>query len=379
MSPQAKVSVIKCPDYQEERVEEALRQSVELIGGLKSVIKPGDKVLLKVNLLAPVEAHAAVTTHPSVVKATIKMVKEAGGIPLIADSPGFLYTAQNNRALRKSGIMEIAEAMEAEARQFESVENPFVKIDFPEGLWLKSLFYARLALEADCIISIPKLKTHGLTLFTGAVKNMFGAVAPKTRRAAHLLAKYEKFSGSVVDIYAFKKPDLAIMDAVVGMEGGGPRHGKPRNVGIILASYDCVSLDAVASKIIGFDPFDIYTTRLAHERGFGVGDIESIETVGENVEDVYIDFEKPPVRKTNIPTFAMKLFDRYLKIEPRLVEDKCSRCKICEESCPVESIKMSPYPVIDRDKCIQCFCCNEMCTEGAMEIKRNWLAKRVMG
>jgi len=172
-----KVSVIKCKDYEECRVENAVRKALELIGGLEVVVKQDDKVLLKVNLLAPAEPKEAVTTHPAIVKSMIKIVKEVGGIPIIADSPGFLFAGDGNLAMTKSGIKEIADAADVKALQFETIKNPFIEKEVSGSVWLKSIFAARLALEADVIISLPKLKTHGNTLYTGAVKNMFGAVA----------------------------------------------------------------------------------------------------------------------------------------------------------------------------------------------------------
>jgi len=372
-----KVSIVKCPDYDEAKVKAAIRQSVELAGGLDKVIKPKDKVILKINLMAPSPIEKAVTTHPAVIKAVIKLVQEAGGVPVVADSPGVYSVAQKNRVMRKSGILELAESLGAEAVQFECVENPFIEVEVENGQWLKRLSYARLVLEADVVINLPKLKTHGLTFFTGAVKNMFGVIAPNTRREAHQLADQDKFSGAVVDIFSARKPDFVIMDGVIGMEGSGPNNGRPKPLGLILASNDCVSLDAVGSRIIGFNPEDVYTTRFANERGIGVGELTNIETLGENINDVFVDFEKPGIRRASIPRALFGFFDRYLKVQPHLVKDKCTRCKVCEQICPVEVIKMAPYPVIDREKCIECFCCNEMCDEGAMEIRSNWLAKTV--
>jgi len=374
-----KVSIIKCEDYEEKRVENAVREALELIGGLKEIIKHNDKVLLKVNLLAPAEPEEAVTTHPAIVKAMIKLVREAGGIPLVADSPGFLFAGKKNEAIIKSGIKETADAMGVEALQFETIENPFIEIEVSDGVLLKTIFAARLALEADVIISLPKLKTHSNTWYTGAVKNMFGVVAPKTRKIAHNLATYEKFSGTLVEVYSAIKPKLAVMDAIVGMEGEGPRHGEPKQIGLILASYDSVALDAVASKIVGYRPMGIYTTKLATERGLGNGNLSKIKILGEKINDVSIDFKKPSGRQVNIPSILVRFFSRFVKVEPYLVREKCKMCGICEKSCPVDAIKLNPYPIIDRNLCIQCYCCNEMCPEGAMKIRRSWLARRFMG
>lgn len=372
-----KVSIIKCKNYDEKNVMSAIQKALELIGGLKEIIKPNDKVLLKVNLLAPTTPEMAVTTHPIIVKSMIELVREVGGIPIVADSPGFLFAGDKNEAIIKSGIKEVADVLGVEALQFETIERPFIEIDVLDGVWLNTIYAARLALEADVIISLPKLKTHGLTLYTGAVKNMFGAVASKTRKIAHNLAKSEKFSNALIDIYSSVKPNLAVMDAVVGMEGEGPRHGNPKQIGLIFASYDSVALDAVASKTIGYEPMDILTTKLATERGLGSGVLNKIKILGEKINDVFVDFEKAKGREANLPAILIRFFSGLVKVEPRLNEKMCKKCGICFKSCPADAIKLDPYPVINRKLCIQCYCCNELCPEGAMEIRRSWLARRL--
>lgn len=372
-----RVAVTRCDDYDEEKVRKAVLDAVSLIGGLDDVIRPGDRVLLKANLLAPADPRESVTTHPSVVRAVIELVREAGGVPIVADSPGYFYAGGKCRALTMCGLKEVADEMGVESTQFEAMENGFVETEVPGGVYLDRIFAARLALEADVIVTLPKLKTHASTWYTGAVKNMFGAVATHTRKEAHKFATYERFSGSVVDIFSVFKPRLAIMDAVIGMEGEGPRHGSPRQTGLIIASKDAVALDAVASKIIGFDPMEIFTTKDATARGLGNGIIEEIDIRGERMADVAVDYEKPSGKRVNMHPWMMKVGYRFVRVRPECLVEKCDKCGICAKSCPVDAIDMSPYPDIDREKCIECFCCNEMCPTGAMEIRKNWLARRI--
>ena len=378
-SDRSRVAIVRCQEYDDGLVRRAVHEALEAIGSIADVISPGDRVLLKANLLAPAGPEESVTTHPAVVRAVIVEVKNAGGVPVVADSPGYFSRAAGAKcpALAKSGLKDVADELGIEACQFEAMENGFVETEVPGGVFLRSIYAARLALEADIIITLPKLKTHSNTWYTGAVKNMFGAVATKTRKQAHRLSTLERFSGSLVDIYSVFTPQLAIMDGVIGMEGEGPRHGKPRQAGLILASRDPVALDAAASRIIGFDPLEIVTTREAAARGLGKGDLDSIEIVGERIADVAVDFEKPSGRMVNIPPFVMKIADRFLRVQPICKNADCDRCQICMKSCPVDAISMNPYPEIDRDICIECYCCNEMCPTGAMEIKRNWLASRI--
>ncbi len=129
-------------------------------------------------------------------------------------------------------------------------------------------------LDADAIVNISKLKTHGLTAFTGAIKNVFGCIPGVRKGLFHVQAaeNREVFAQMLVDLLGAVRPSVNVMDAVVAMEGEGPNAGRPKQLGIILASSDPVALDAVACAIVGIDPLSIDTTRLAAEQGLGCAD-----------------------------------------------------------------------------------------------------------
>lgn len=377
MTARPTVAIERCGSYAEDAVAEAVRAAVDAAGGLGQVISSGDRVLLKANLLAPVEPAAAVTTHPSIVKAVVSLVREAGGEPCVADSPGFLFVGGEDSALDVSGVKQACDELGVDSWQFEHVERPYVETDVPGGEWLSSVYAARLVLEADVIITLPKLKTHENTMLTGAVKNMFGAVAARTRKQAHRAGSYERFSAAVVDIYSVLRPGFAIMDAVVGMEGGGPRHGEPKPVGLVLASADPVALDAVAAAVAGFAPGEVATTRIAAARGLGAAALEEIAIAGVPLDEAVTPLRKPTSYKRNLPAFLFALADRLTRVQPVCDRELCSRCENCAKSCPVGAIRMSPYPEIDRERCIECYCCNELCPDNAMRLKRSWLARRL--
>jgi uncharacterized protein (DUF362 family) len=205
----SEVALVKCTNYEQEMVNRAVRQSIDLIGGIRQYINPGELVLLKVNLLS---AGEGVHTHPSVARAVIELVKEAGGVSVVADTPGVSHVGNEaTTAMVTSGLEAVAKEAGCKAFQFEI--RGFAKVPVLKGKMLHSIYAAKTVLEADVIISLPKLKTHGLTLFTGAVKNMFGAVPPRTRRTIHAQqASAKDFSEALVDIYSVVKPGLEMVN-----------------------------------------------------------------------------------------------------------------------------------------------------------------------
>jgi len=369
-----KVSIARCQDY--SNAKDAIKEALNLIGGLEKIIVPGNRVLLKPNVLAIRSPEDAVTTHPAVVSAMCELVLEVGGIPVIGDGsgivkPGSTTTAQ---ALKASGIEDVASAYGAELINFET--SGFVEVDVPGARQFSHLHISRAVLEADVIISLPKLKTHELTLYTGAVKNFFGTVPQKNRKQAHFLEARRRFGEAIVDIYSVVKPQLAIMDGVVGMEGNGPSNGTPVFAGVIMASYDCVALDIVASELIGIDPLKVPTNKAALERGFGT---EHPEIVGTPLEKVKVGFKRPEGGITAyVPSFLMRILRKQLAVKPIINTSNCALCKACVSNCSAHAIEETGKVLkINEEKCIQCYCCRELCPNDAVEIKKSLLLKLV--
>ncbi|MFZ3384195.1 MAG: DUF362 domain-containing protein [Candidatus Methanoperedens sp.] len=371
-----KVSIVKCGDYEHGRVKNAILQSLELIGGLEKIVKPGDNVLLKVNVIVGFSPERAATTHPSVVRAMIEIVKEAGGIPWVGDSSGaYGYTAQS---LQISGIKKATEESGGKLINFESTGTYNLKVD---GKVLTSINIAKPAIDCDVLVSLPKLKTHMMTKYTGAVKNFYGVIPGSGKAAIHRIAQTEEtFSDAVVDIYSVLKPKLAIMDGVIGMEGEGAINGTPIESKVILSSMDCVALDAVASEIMGFRHRDIMTTCFAHNRGLGIGELDRIEVVGKKINDVKIDFKKSKHIYYKLPkflsSFGLKLVENNSKVE--ISKEDCKKCKICLNSCPVSAIILEPEPSIDQKKCIKCYCCHELCRNSAVKLKTSYIGRQLL-
>ncbi|MCQ1535228.1 DUF362 domain-containing protein [Methanosarcina sp. KYL-1] len=368
----SRVSIVRCCDY--SNVRGSIEEAIELIGGLDKVIAQGSRVLLKPNVLAIRPPEDAVTTHPAVVSAMCELVSELGGIPVIGDGSGVTRpdSTATAEAFRVSGIEDAASGCGAELINFE--QSGFVEVDIPDARQFSRLYISKAVLEADVIISLPKLKTHELTLYTGAVKNFFGTVPRKNRKQAHFLEDRDLFGEAVVDIYSFIKPHLAVMDGVVGMEGDGPSRGTPAYAGVIMASYDCVALDVVASELIGFDPLKIPTNRAALARGLGTG---HPELVGTPLEEVQVRFKKPAGGVTAIiPPFLRRVLRRHFTVKPFINTSSCALCKACVLNCSANAIEeVDGVLSIDDEKCILCYCCRELCPNDAVEIKKSLLVK----
>jgi uncharacterized protein (DUF362 family)/Pyruvate/2-oxoacid:ferredoxin oxidoreductase delta subunit len=367
------VSIVRCSDY--SKVKSAIKEALSLIGGLESIIAPGNRVLLKPNVLAIRPPEDAVTTHPAVVSAMCELIREVGGIPIIGDGSGVVRPdVSTAEAFRASGIEAAASSCGAELINFET--SGYTEVSVPAARQFPRLYIAKAVLEADVVISLPKLKTHELTLYTGALKNFFGAVPHKIRKQAHALEDRDRFGEAIVDIYSIVKPHLAVMDGVVGMEGNGPANGTPINSGLILASYDCVALDMVASELIGIDPLKVPTNKAALSRGLGAG---QPELAGVPLQEAGLKFKMAEGGVTAmVPPFLMRTLRKYLTVKPFINTSKCALCKACVLNCSAHAIEeMNKTLKINPEKCIQCYCCRELCPNDAVEIRKSFLMKVV--
>ncbi|WP_048180892.1 DUF362 domain-containing protein [Methanosarcina siciliae] len=370
----SRVSIVRCSDY--SGVKASIQEALTLIGGLENIISPGNRVLLKPNVLAIRAPEAAVTTHPAVVAAMCELVREAGGIPVIGDGSGIAKpgSTTTSEAFRASGIEGVASVCGAELINFET--SGYTEVVVSNARQFPSLYIAKAILEADVVISLPKLKTHELTLYTGAVKNFFGAVPQKIRKQAHALEDRDRFGEAVVDIYSVVKPRLAVMDGVVGMEGNGPANGTPIVSGVVLVSYDCVALDIVASELIGIDPLKVPTNKAALSRGFGT---QNPDISGVPLQDSGLRFKMPEGGATAmVPSFLMRALRKQLTVKPFINTSKCAFCKACVMNCSAHAIEEVGMALkINQQKCIQCYCCRELCPKDAVEIKKSFLMKIV--
>jgi len=374
-----KVSIVKCDSYEESLVESSVSEALASLGGIGKYVKKGDKVLLKINLLSASTPEKAITTHPSIVKAMVKQVQSAGGIPIIGDSPGGPFThGMLESAYKKSGMSGVAQ----ETGAILNYNTESKQVSNPNGRLVKKLDIISLLDEVDVVISLPKLKTHMLTKFTGATKILFGVVPGLTKPAYHLkYAEIDLFCDMLLDILEYVKPAFSLMDGVVGIEGDGPgASGTPKHAGIILASENSVALDVVAISIIGMKADEVPILKRAIARGLTTGNISDIDVIGEKADDVKIKFRQPATGKGITKVLSnngvRSLLMRFTLPYPS-VTSKCVRCGICKQNCPAGAITITGKAHMNMGKCIRCYCCHELCPCKAIELKSHfgWLGR----
>ena len=366
----SKIAITKCSSYESKLVDDSVRKAIDLLGGISNFIKPGSRVLVKPNLLMGVAPEAGVCTHPEVIRAVIKLLKEINCKISLGDSPSVWgkHIEDVDNVYELSGVKKLCQEEGVNLVKFESRR------------WHGKLLLTTAIDDCDYVVSIPKFKTHGLTILTGAIKNLFGLVAGIYKTELH--KKHfvvTDFSGMLVDIYQKTHPALTIIDGITAMEGDGPgTSGKLRQSNLILASSDGVALDAALAKIMGLKPEDIPTNKIAYDRGLGEINFNKIEIKGEKIEDVT---GKPFLLPSSsmakkIPQPIINLIKALIKYRPYCVHKKCIRCGACVKACPSKIIRFEDQRItFDYSGCIACFCCQEVCPKAAIKVRKSLLAK----
>ena len=376
------VALVRCNDYDPARVCDAVARGLSLLGGIEQYVRPSERILLKVNLLAATVPAKAVTTHPSVFEAVAKQALAAGAHVSYGDSPGF---GRPEFAAKRAGLTVVGEAL---GLTFADFVNGKV-VSNPNGKQLKQFTLAAGILESDGVISLPKLKTHALTRMTGAVKNQFGCIPGFLKGEFHArMSEMDRFARMLVDLTQFIHPRLYVMDAIEAMEGNGPRSGRPRAVHALLFSEDPVAMDAVACRLINLDPALVPTLRWGEE--LGLGTYTRAEIVGDPIEPLVVaDFKVNRAQQGKrgaMPQWLAKRLRNLLVPRPVIDTVLCTRCGTCIKVCPVTpkvvdfrgmhgSERPTQPPSYDYSRCIRCYCCQEMCPESAIVVETPLLGR----
>ncbi len=366
------VSIVECRDYDEGKVLGAVKKALEPFGGMSGIVSPGEKVLIKPNLLCDAAPDRHVTTHPSVVLAVARLVKEAGAEPIIGDSPGL---ASFSKAAKAAGMEDAAARAGARLATFKNS----VRIDL-DGAAFKEIEVAEEAYSCDKIINVAKLKTHVQMSLTLGIKNMFGCVVGKRKSQWHLMAGKDRFyfAKMIVDIFSAVRPDITIMDGITAMHKDGPQNGEPYQMGLVFASRDTVALDAAITRMVGLPVDKNPVLSVAIDRGLGVSDIgDMVFPFLHPSMTAQKNFVIPGQAELEIgPGFLRPYLRRMAVPKPVTEHSICTLCNKCKEVCPPKIIStVNEKIVIDYDNCIHCFCCVEICPEGAMRLHRSFLSK----
>jgi len=275
------VSVVRIEDG---KVAKAIRKSIDLIGGMGKVVRPGEKVLLKPNWsVVPEEPKVAVVTNPLVVRVIADVVKEIGASPIISDSAArgvdtdLVIEATGYNILKKDGYQVV-----------NLDKEKVINLQCPKAKILKTMKTFELPTKVDKIINIPLLKTHDSAEATLGLKNMKGLLHKDHKSKLHRVGLYE----GVVDVNAQFTPDLVVFDGTWAMEGLGPMYGLPLKLDLIISSRDVVAADAVAGYIMGFEPAELLITKFAYERGLGEMDLNKIVIKGDSLNAVKRPFKR---------------------------------------------------------------------------------------
>ncbi|MBN2208507.1 MAG: DUF362 domain-containing protein [Candidatus Coatesbacteria bacterium] len=368
MTRSAPVSIVRCESYKLEALGPAIAEACKLIACEDLETYVGKRVLLKVNLLNGANPDASANTHIEFSRGVIRYLKSRGLTPVVSDSSGPFEDTMG--CFARSGYAAMCK--EEGTSILPLSQNGYVRIEIPDGRQIRSVLASRLFLDADLVISLPKVKTHVQTVFTGGVKNFFAVLPLAERRRFHRLSKYEAFSESIVDLYSAVGRGIALMDGIVGMQGNGPSSGSPKELGLVLASRNAANLDVVACSVIGLSRNRVHTVKDTIERGMAAP-IENIEVLGPAPSEVARRFDIPVRLLLRANPIIEKLTDIVLGLHASALEvktAKCTACGHCRDICPVGAIVIDKHCRIDYSECIKCYCCFEVCPYGAIQRKQ---------
>ncbi|MFC1885830.1 DUF362 domain-containing protein [Thermodesulfobacteriota bacterium] len=349
----ATVSIIKTT-YADLRVDKLL----DPLGGMGRFVEKGEKVLLKVNLLSARKPDEAVTTHPELVRAVAEAVRNAGGVPYIGDSPARMFLKKNlKKAYKESGLLDFA----AKDKISLNYDTGTEKMEIPNGVRLKRSPICRYILDADKIISLPKLKTHSMQYLTLACKNMYGAVPGLVKANYHArFPSRAAFADMLLDILIPVRPHLVIMDGILGMHGQGPANGSPIQLEWTMASTNSIAIDIAVCMALGIEPVGIPILKKAKIR----------KLWPKKIDYPLLKPEEITIRGFKLPNTAEHLLTgKTLSIKHPVVNDKCIGCGDCEQICPKGAVTVDGGVArILYSKCIRCYCCHEVCPENAIKL-----------
>ncbi len=367
------VALVSCADYEQNNVDRAVGEALSLIGGLEAHIRPGMKVAIKPNLVHRSRPEQCAVTHPAVVEAVARRVIALGAEAVLAESPGGPYNHAVLRGVYAASGMAGAAERTGMRLNFDCSERT-VRNERAQAY--REMPILTPLVEADFIINIAKLKSHTLTVYSGAVKNLYGAIPGLIKAELHFrFQSREAFADMLVDIAQAVAPQLSIIDGIWGMEGEGPGTGDPRQMGVLLASASPYAADDAAVRLLGFERREIPVLKAAEKRGL----LGQVQVLGKEIEAcsvrgfVRASDSDGDFAGSKLPGWLARPVSNWLALKPKILPSRCVGCGVCAGVCPAHVIQMKGTARIAKRECIRCFCCMEFCPKKAVVPYRPWL------
>lgn len=368
-----KVAFLKVDDYNLSQIEKKIDEGINLIGGFENYFNRNDRILLKPNLLASDDPSKGVTTHPVFFEAVVKYFKNKNVKIFCGDSPA---VSSGTKVAKDTGIYDVCERHNIPF--IELKEKVLIK-GHSKNI-IKNFEISKEIQDFDKIISLPKLKNHSLTIFTGGIKNLFGVIPGKTKAYMHTrFPDREIFSKMLVDLADSIKTGICIMDGIIAHEGEGPRGGNPVKLGYIIIGENPFIVDLLAASLVGYNPNDIPMLKYFSEKHNVSLNLNDLQIFGDNL--IYSkNFKKIYINKTSSSTRVLKnsFINKLISSKPYFIRKNCTMCLQCYNMCPT-----NPKSIMRKDKklfynydtCIRCFCCQEICPSNAIGIKHSLINK----
>ncbi|MGZ5300919.1 MAG: DUF362 domain-containing protein [Actinomycetota bacterium] len=281
----ARVAVLRATSYDvglEHVVGDGLRAIGADVRGARVVLKPN---------LVEFDEGTAINTDPRLVASAVLALRRLGAAEVVVgEGPG--HRRDTQFVVTGSGLLEALEAVDA---HFVDLNTDAVRRVPLRSRYtaLGELWLPRTITDADVLISMPKMKTHHWAGLTLSLKNCFGCVPGRVYGWPKNALHWAGLEQSILDVAAAVRPDYAIVDGIVGMEGNGPISGTPVAVNVLVFGDDPVATDVIGARVMGFDPEKVrYLAEAA--RFLGQGDVERIRSEGEDIDGVTTDFAVLP-------------------------------------------------------------------------------------
>ncbi len=376
---QPAVCLAACEDYREPDLDRAIAAALAGVDGWERLFEGDPVVLLKPNLLGPKGPDTAITTHPRFIAAVARAIRRVhDGRLLLGDGPAIGTTTG---VARKLGLPPLLAPLDVELVDFTET------VSVSGGRGLGPMDLARPLVEADRIVNLPRVKTHGQMGLTLAVKNLFGAFIGFEKPRLHLTAgrDYDTFARMLLETAARVGADLHLADGVVGMEGNGPSAGEPRALGLVAAARDPIALDRVLAEVLGFPTASLPVQRVARAEGHDGAYLDRIALRGVPIDRFRVADWQPArpagMEEIFVPRLLARPLRHQLTTRPDIDHRACTRCGLCAQHCAADALALQPrrrrHPGptrstqamgLDLDRCIRCYCCQEVCPERAIRV-----------